>query len=217
MIWLHPRAMNMAEPTGRCLDPSKNFTSTMEVYIPVRKNTLNVQSVCQKILASGYQLDPHIKPVLADNHLSPEIIFPITYDGINTRTWGITTHHRAGIEAPWTPLHPVQPVVGRLSFTTSAGGKIPGWPYRHRYRLQSWVKLSNAKDVCARARIRILMQPILTILWQRVWKQQYLWRPSVFCQCQHRAMYFTPPFLRIRLPNWATNNNADGTQPNQWC
>jgi hypothetical protein len=44
---------------------------------------------CEKILSAGYTLEPNYQHLfLADNHRSREIIFPIAFDGINTRTWG---------------------------------------------------------------------------------------------------------------------------------
>ncbi|MDF1699023.1 MAG: RagB/SusD family nutrient uptake outer membrane protein [Saprospiraceae bacterium] len=54
---------------------------------------------CEKLIGAGYSLEaeyPHL--FLADNHNSNEIIFPVTFDGINTRTWGgMTFIIRAGI------------------------------------------------------------------------------------------------------------------------
>jgi SusD family len=54
---------------------------------------------CDKLIGSSYELDPEYKNLfLADNHNSKEVIFPITFDGINTRTYGGTTFIiRAGI------------------------------------------------------------------------------------------------------------------------
>ena len=47
---------------------------------------------CQKILDAGYTLDPEYQNLfLADNHTAEGIIFPVVYDGVNTRTWGGTT------------------------------------------------------------------------------------------------------------------------------
>lgn len=47
---------------------------------------------CQKVINAGYTLEPEYANLfLADNHKSNEIIFPITFDGINTRTYGGTT------------------------------------------------------------------------------------------------------------------------------
>ncbi len=45
-----------------------------------------------KVINSGYTLDPVYQNIfLADNDLSPEVIFPIAFDGLNTQTWGGTT------------------------------------------------------------------------------------------------------------------------------
>ncbi|MEN9700516.1 MAG: hypothetical protein RLZZ301_1714 [Bacteroidota bacterium] len=48
---------------------------------------------CEKIMNSGhFQLDPTYQNLfLADNNSSPEIIFPIVYDGLYAQTWGGTT------------------------------------------------------------------------------------------------------------------------------
>jgi len=47
---------------------------------------------CQKIITAGYTLEPDYEDLfLADNHRSNEIIFPITFDGVYTRTYGGTT------------------------------------------------------------------------------------------------------------------------------
>ena len=49
----------------------------------------DARAAAERVIASGYQLDPNYRHMfLADNHNSPEIIFPITFDGQNTRTWG---------------------------------------------------------------------------------------------------------------------------------
>lgn len=47
---------------------------------------------CNKVISSGYTLQPKYADLFkADNNLSPEIIFPVTFDGVNTQTWGGTT------------------------------------------------------------------------------------------------------------------------------
>ncbi len=47
---------------------------------------------CEKVINAGYTLEEDYEDLfLADNHRSNEIIFPITFDGINTRTYGGTT------------------------------------------------------------------------------------------------------------------------------
>jgi hypothetical protein len=47
---------------------------------------------CQKVINAGYTLDPNYANLfLADNNLSPEIIFPVAYDGLRTQNYGGTT------------------------------------------------------------------------------------------------------------------------------
>ncbi|MFM8964422.1 MAG: RagB/SusD family nutrient uptake outer membrane protein, partial [Sphingomonadales bacterium] len=48
---------------------------------------------CEKIINTNtFQLDDVYQDVfLADNHTSPEIIFPVVYDGLYAQTWGGTT------------------------------------------------------------------------------------------------------------------------------
>ncbi|MEA1876001.1 MAG: RagB/SusD family nutrient uptake outer membrane protein [Bacteroidota bacterium] len=44
---------------------------------------------CDKIIESGFELDSEYSHLfMADNQNSNEIIFPVTFDGIHTRTWG---------------------------------------------------------------------------------------------------------------------------------
>lgn len=49
---------------------------------------------CEKVINSGsYSISPSYRNLfLADNHTSNEIIFPITFDGIRTKTFGGTTY-----------------------------------------------------------------------------------------------------------------------------
>jgi len=48
---------------------------------------------CDKVInQGGYSLDTNYSELfIADNHLSNEIIFPVTYDGSKSQTWGGTT------------------------------------------------------------------------------------------------------------------------------
>jgi hypothetical protein len=47
---------------------------------------------CEKVINAGYTLDPEYKNMfLADNNNSPEVIFPVAFDGLRTQTWGGTT------------------------------------------------------------------------------------------------------------------------------
>lgn len=46
----------------------------------------------KKVIDSGFMIEPNYEHLfLADNNTASGIIFPITFDGINTRTWGGTT------------------------------------------------------------------------------------------------------------------------------
>lgn len=60
---------------------------------------------CDKVVNAGYTLEPEYAHLfLADNHNSNEIIFPVAFDGINTRTWGgMTFIIRAGIGGQMNP------------------------------------------------------------------------------------------------------------------
>lgn len=84
-----------------------------EVYTGQAKYNECLQ-YCEQILNAGFQLDPVYQNLfLADNHTSGEIIFPVAFDGINTRTWGGTTFIiRAGIGGTMNPV---------------ASGVVSGW------------------------------------------------------------------------------------------
>jgi len=76
-----------------------------EVYIGQSKYT-ECLTFCEKIINSGFTLQPQYAHLfLADNHLSNEVIFPIAFDGLRTRTWGgMTFIIRAGIGGTINPL-----------------------------------------------------------------------------------------------------------------
>lgn len=47
---------------------------------------------CEKVLAAGYTLEPNYEELfMKDNHLSNEIIFPLSADGTFSQSWGCTT------------------------------------------------------------------------------------------------------------------------------
>jgi starch-binding outer membrane protein, SusD/RagB family len=63
-----------------------------EVYTGVDKYAESLTQV-NKVIASSYSLAPQfIHNFLADNHTSPEIIFPIAFDGTSTQSFGGTTY-----------------------------------------------------------------------------------------------------------------------------
>ncbi len=75
-----------------------------EVYVGQAKYSECLE-YCNKIISAGYRLEPEYHNLfLADNHTSNEIIFPITFDGVNTRTWGgMTFIIHAGIGGDMLP------------------------------------------------------------------------------------------------------------------
>jgi len=75
-----------------------------EVYVNQRKYDECLAN-CDKIIAAGYSLEPVYQNLfLADNDKSKEIIFPVRFDGVRTRTWGgMTFIIRAGIGGTMNP------------------------------------------------------------------------------------------------------------------
>lgn len=75
-----------------------------QVYIQ-KDRYADCLTYCESILNAGYELEPNYQNLfLADNHKSKEIIFPVTFDGVNTRTYGGTTFIiRAGIGGSMDP------------------------------------------------------------------------------------------------------------------
>jgi hypothetical protein len=62
-----------------------------EVYINTAKYTECI-TYCNKVTSAGYELEATYDNLfLADNHNAKGVIFPVTFDGIHTRTWGGTT------------------------------------------------------------------------------------------------------------------------------
>ena len=109
-----------------------------EVYIAEEKYT-EALTYSKKVIDAGYTLDEDYSYLfLADNHLSNEVIFPIAFDGINTRTWGGTTFiiHAAaggsinvadwGITEPWAGLRAMKSFVGKFyNLETLKSVKMP--------------------------------------------------------------------------------------------
>jgi len=63
-----------------------------EIYIGEQRFTDAVTYASRVIDEGGYNLESEYGNLfLADNHLSDGIIFPVPFDGVNTRTWGGTT------------------------------------------------------------------------------------------------------------------------------
>ncbi len=77
-----------------------------EVYVGSPKYT-EALDFAKRIIDAGYELDPDYESVFkADNHNATGVIFPVTFDGVNTRTWGgMTFIIRAGIGGEMDPLY----------------------------------------------------------------------------------------------------------------
>lgn len=93
-----------------------------EIYVGQNKYTETLTAL-NKVLSSSYSLsDEYLHNFVADNHTSPEIIFPITYDGLRTQSYGgmvYLVHGPIGGSMPVHPLFGVQNPWGGLR-TTSA-------------------------------------------------------------------------------------------------
>ncbi|MBM78180.1 MAG: RagB/SusD family nutrient uptake outer membrane protein [Crocinitomicaceae bacterium] len=63
-----------------------------EVYIGSERYSDCINFCNEVISSNNFQLDDNYQDIfLADNNLSPEIIFPVVYDGLYAQTWGGTT------------------------------------------------------------------------------------------------------------------------------
>lgn len=99
-----------------------------EVYTGTSKLAESL-TYSKKIIDAGYELDPSYTNVfLADNHNAKGVIFPITFDGINTRTWGgMTFIIRAPIGGDMDPLFSgVSSGWGGVRTTREFVDKFPG-------------------------------------------------------------------------------------------
>jgi starch-binding outer membrane protein, SusD/RagB family len=68
-----------------------NLYLNAKVYINTEKYT-EAAEYSAKVIAAGYSLQPKYKELfLADNNKSPEFIFAVPFDGVNTKSFGGTT------------------------------------------------------------------------------------------------------------------------------
>ncbi|MDX2247262.1 MAG: RagB/SusD family nutrient uptake outer membrane protein [Bacteroidia bacterium] len=97
-----------------------------EVYTGQAKYTECV-TYCRRVMDAGYTLEPEYKNLfLADNHQSDEIIFPINFDGLRSKTWGGMTFmvHAAvgggmspseyGIDGGWGGIRTTSAIVDKF-------------------------------------------------------------------------------------------------------
>lgn len=106
-----------------------------EVYIGQPKYS-ECLTYCNNIILAGYTLEPEYKDLfLVDNANSPEVIFPVVYDGIYTRTYGGTTFivhasvggdmdpAASGIDDPWGGTRTTSAFVNKFSDVTGETDK----------------------------------------------------------------------------------------------
>ena len=107
---------------------------------------------CEKVMNAGYSLESKYANLFrADNNLSNEMIFPVTFDGMHTQTWGGMTFviHAAiggsmvpanyGVEGPWGGtrvtkafVHKFYPdLEGSLKISPTYIRKKSGYPVLH--------------------------------------------------------------------------------------
>ena len=107
-----------------------------EVYIGRDRYTEAV-TYSKQVIDAGYQLTPDYAHLyVADNHLSPEIIFPVIFDGQNIRTWGGMTFvvHAAvggsmnaaafGLDGGWAGTRVTSALVDKFPSVTGGGSVL---------------------------------------------------------------------------------------------
>ncbi len=107
-----------------------------EVYVGKNAFT-DAVTYSKKVIDSGYELEPNYANLfLADNNKSKEIIFPITFDGVHTRTYGGMTFlvHAPvggsmaasdfGLDGGWGGLRTTSAVVNKYPAAGSGGSVI---------------------------------------------------------------------------------------------
>ncbi len=98
-----------------------------KVYIGIDKNT-EALTYLNKVLTAGYSIDNNYNRLFcADNNQSPEIIFPIAFDGQNTQQYGGMTFllHASngggmplsGIDGGWGGIRTIKDFVAKFNIT----------------------------------------------------------------------------------------------------
>jgi starch-binding outer membrane protein, SusD/RagB family len=99
-----------------------------EVYVQQPKYTEAITAL-NKVIAGPYSLSTNYRHnFVADNHTSPEMIFPFAYDGLNTQSYGgmvYLVHAPIGGSMPVYPLFGVQNPWGGLRVTKAFVNKFP--------------------------------------------------------------------------------------------
>jgi starch-binding outer membrane protein, SusD/RagB family len=98
-----------------------------DVYVKQKKYT-EALTALNKLIAAPYSLATNYRHnFVADNHTSPEMIFPITYDGGHTQSYGgmvYLVHGPMGGSMPLHPMFGVQNPWGGIRTTSAFVGKF---------------------------------------------------------------------------------------------
>jgi starch-binding outer membrane protein, SusD/RagB family len=146
-----------------------NLYLNAQVYTGTAKNTEAV-TYANKVIAASYTLTPNYRHLfLADNHTSTEVIFPITFDGNFSRTWGGTTYlahapvggdmnaTEFGLDGGWGGLRTTSALVNKFTDITGntdvrANFQIAGQnlninnvgEFRDGYSIRKWKNVTSA-------------------------------------------------------------------------
>jgi starch-binding outer membrane protein, SusD/RagB family len=125
-----------AAPYGRASSAAAQFLLAklfLNANVYNGSNRFNdCSTYCMKVINSNaFQLDPVYQNIFrADNHKSPEIIFPVVYDGLYAQTWGGTTFlvcaalggsmnaAQYGVNGKWAGLRTTETYVNMFTDTT---------------------------------------------------------------------------------------------------
>ena len=112
-----------------------NLYLNAKQYIGTEKNTEAI-TYSLKVINAGYTLETKYADLfLADNNKSKEIIFPVAFDGVRTRTWGGTTYlvhgpiggdmniNDFGVDAAWGGIRTTKAFVNKFTDVTGATDK----------------------------------------------------------------------------------------------
>jgi hypothetical protein len=106
-----------------------NLYMNAKVYIGTDRYT-DALTYLNKVIGAGYQIDPNYAHLFdADNNTSPEIIFPIAFDGQNTQQYGGMTFllHASngggmplnGIDGGWGGIRTIKDFVAKFNISQS--------------------------------------------------------------------------------------------------
>ncbi|HEX5655248.1 MAG TPA: RagB/SusD family nutrient uptake outer membrane protein [Chitinophagaceae bacterium] len=145
-----------------------NLYLNAQVYTGTARFTEAV-TYSKKVMNAGYTLNTnYAHNFVADNHTSPEIIFPVAFDGVRTRTWGGATFlvHAGvggdmsttdfGIDFGWGGIRTTSAFVSKFPDPSGSTDKramfqIPGQQlaitdigeFRHGYAIRKWKNVTK--------------------------------------------------------------------------